>query len=319
MAHITTGVDRVLQTVTTSGTTAAFSGFTTIPGFRTLTSVLANNDTCDYMAEAGNGDWEQGKGTWSTTGPELARTTVVRSSNSNMAVNFATGTTKSVYICRPSERDADGAVVLGDTLYGNSTPRLARLAGNTTTTKKFYSQTGTGSVSAVPSWVTIAHSDLTGTLAVSGGGTGQTVQTFCSVFNSATITLNDATDTLITFNSEETDPQGLHSTSTNTERISVSQAGTYLAIGYLVFEDLDAGTRAILTLQKNGSANLARMDILSSTTHPAFIVSDIVPLVANDYINLRAYQDSPGGNNKGVYVDAPTSTYPRLKLWRLGD
>jgi hypothetical protein len=49
---------------------------------------------------------------------------------------------------------------LGDLLYENATPALARLAGNTTTTKKFLTQTGTGSVSAAPGWNTIVTGDL---------------------------------------------------------------------------------------------------------------------------------------------------------------
>lgn len=49
---------------------------------------------------------------------------------------------------------------LGDTLYSSATNTLAKLAGNTTTTKKFLSQTGTGSVSAAPSWETLDPSDI---------------------------------------------------------------------------------------------------------------------------------------------------------------
>ncbi len=51
-------------------------------------------------------------------------------------------------------------VVLGDILFGNSTPAWAALAGNTTGTKKFLTQTGTGTVSAFPGWNTIAGTDL---------------------------------------------------------------------------------------------------------------------------------------------------------------
>jgi len=49
---------------------------------------------------------------------------------------------------------------LGDTLYSSATDTLSKLAGNTTTTKKFLSQTGTGSVSAAPSWETLDPSDI---------------------------------------------------------------------------------------------------------------------------------------------------------------
>lgn len=51
-------------------------------------------------------------------------------------------------------------VVLGDMIYGNVTPAWQRLAGNTTTTKKFLTETGTGAVSAAPGWNTIVAGDL---------------------------------------------------------------------------------------------------------------------------------------------------------------
>jgi hypothetical protein len=50
----------------------------------------------------------------------------------------------------------------GDTLYSSATNTLAKLPGNTTTTKKFLGQTGTGSASQAPVWEQPAASDITG-------------------------------------------------------------------------------------------------------------------------------------------------------------
>jgi hypothetical protein len=50
----------------------------------------------------------------------------------------------------------------GDTLYSSATNTLTKLAGNTTTTKKFLGQTGNGSASAAPAWEQPAASDITG-------------------------------------------------------------------------------------------------------------------------------------------------------------
>ena len=70
---------------------------------------------------------------------------------------------------------------LGNILYGSGTNTTATLAGNTTSTKQFLTQTGTGSVSAAPAWATITASDLpshsaalitSGLLGVTYGGTG---------------------------------------------------------------------------------------------------------------------------------------------------
>lgn len=49
---------------------------------------------------------------------------------------------------------------LGDIHYGSGTNTIGILAGNATSTKKFLTQTGTGSVSAAPAWATIATGDI---------------------------------------------------------------------------------------------------------------------------------------------------------------
>jgi hypothetical protein len=49
---------------------------------------------------------------------------------------------------------------LGDLIAANSTPAWARLAGNTTATRKFLRQTGTGTVSALSAWDTLLAGDL---------------------------------------------------------------------------------------------------------------------------------------------------------------
>ena len=55
---------------------------------------------------------------------------------------------------------AQSTWTLGDLLYASALNTLSKLAGNTTTTKKFLTQTGTGSGSAAPGWNTIAMGDL---------------------------------------------------------------------------------------------------------------------------------------------------------------
>ena len=58
---------------------------------------------------------------------------------------------------------------LGDILYASAVNTLAKLAGDTTTTKKFLTQTGTGSASAAPAWGTISGSDVSGNISGSAG------------------------------------------------------------------------------------------------------------------------------------------------------
>lgn len=49
---------------------------------------------------------------------------------------------------------------LGDTLYSSAANTLAKLPGNTTTTRQFLRQTGTGTVSAAPAWDTVTKTDV---------------------------------------------------------------------------------------------------------------------------------------------------------------
>ncbi len=67
---------------------------------------------------------------------------------------------------------------LGDLTYGGPAPggTGTRLGGNTTTTKQFLSQTGTGTASAPPAWAQPAFADLSG-LATKGQLPGVTVYT----------------------------------------------------------------------------------------------------------------------------------------------
>jgi hypothetical protein len=108
--------DRVRDTTTTTGTgTVTLSG-TAPTGYQNF-SVIGNGNTTYYTINAGS-QWEVGIGTYSSTGPTLARNTVLESSNANALVDFAAGT-KDVFVTYPSDKsviqDASGNVGIGTT------------------------------------------------------------------------------------------------------------------------------------------------------------------------------------------------------------
>lgn len=117
--------------------------------------------------------------TISTAGKVSNSATTATSSNTNSAIvardgsgNFSAGTITATLTGTASGNIANTVMTTsGDTLYGGSSGTATRLAGNTTGTKKFLTQTGTGTVSAAPGWNTIVSGDVPAiNLATSGAG-----------------------------------------------------------------------------------------------------------------------------------------------------
>ena len=99
--------DRVKETTTVTGTGSA-TLLGAVTGFQSF-SVIGNTNTTYYTIAGQTGsEWEVGIGTYSTTGPTLARTTVLESSNAGGLVNFSAGT-KDVWCDYPAERAVQGA------------------------------------------------------------------------------------------------------------------------------------------------------------------------------------------------------------------
>ncbi len=103
--------DRVKETSTTTGT-GTFSLAGAVTGFETFSSAIGNTNTTYYAIVNSNGEFEVGLGTVSAAA--LARTTVISSSNSDSAVDFAAGT-KDVFCTLPASKavvlDASGNIV----------------------------------------------------------------------------------------------------------------------------------------------------------------------------------------------------------------
>lgn len=93
--------DRVKETTTTTGTgTYTLAGAEV--GFQSF-SAIGDGNTTYYSVTNTAGNWEVGIGTYTASGTTLARTTILSSSNSNNAVNWATGE-KQVFVTQPSSK-----------------------------------------------------------------------------------------------------------------------------------------------------------------------------------------------------------------------
>lgn len=106
--------DRVKESSTSTGT-GAFALNGAVTGFESFATGIGNNNTTYYaIFNQGTNEWEVGLGTLDATSANLTRTTVISSSNSDVAVNF-TGGTKDVFCTLPASKavylDSTGAPV----------------------------------------------------------------------------------------------------------------------------------------------------------------------------------------------------------------
>jgi len=103
--------DRVQETTTTSGT-GSVTLLGAVSGFQSF-AVVGNSNTTYYTITDG-AQWEVGIGTYSTSGPTLARTTVLSNSNGNTSPITLSGGTAQVFVTYTAEKsvnlDASGNV-----------------------------------------------------------------------------------------------------------------------------------------------------------------------------------------------------------------
>lgn len=123
-------------------------------------------------------------------------------------------------------------------------------------------------------------------------------RTAARVYNSGNISIPNATWTALTFDSEAFDPRGLHSTSTNTSRVTISQAGLYMIGGMAVFDANSAGFRG-LRLRLNGSTTFGTTYInpRAGDYEVDMEIVSLYALAANAYVELLAFQNSGGALN----------------------
>lgn len=190
--------DRVQETTTTTGTTDFVLGGA-VTGFQTFLAGIGNTNTCYYTALLPNSsEWEVGVGTVGGAGAELVRTTVLASSNAGSKVSFSAGQ-KFVFVTYPAEKsvnlDASGNVsALGTVSSGTwngtaitdtylATISTAGKVSNSATTatdantaSAIVARNASGNFTAGTITATLNGNatNVTGTVAILNGGTGQT-------------------------------------------------------------------------------------------------------------------------------------------------
>lgn len=123
---------------------------------------------------------------------------------------------------------------------------------------------------------------------------------FATVYNSTAQSVPNATWIILTFDSEGSDTSAIHSTSSNTGRLTCPVTGRYLIEGGAAFAINSTGGRAI-GIGYNGGAGTSFVKLESknavSGNETQFSVIRVLDMTAGDFVTLQAYQDSGGALN----------------------
>lgn len=144
----------------------------------------------------------------------------------------------------------------------------------------------------------------------------------CRIYNNANISITNGSGGLqtITFNSERQDDFGMHSTSSNTNRITAVKAGWYQAIANLRWAANGTGYRQHF-FQKNSSLSLAfggdiRMPVTVGGVQTDVNITGVVYLAVNDWVDVVVGQNSGGALN--IEYTSGNQISPDFSLFWLG-
>lgn len=187
---------------------------------------------------------------------------------------------------------------LGDTLYQGASGRVA-LAGNTTITQKFLSQTGTGTVSAAPSWQTLP---VSGQLTYYFQNTASAIVGYLKM-----LTAPYSPKTTLTFSGISTTPVVIQNWATDSgfPGLGFMPSGTYI----LHAHSANTGTGNATIYGEFWEVNSSGVDIAKiGTTETSFQVS-------GTYLNNTETEYEMSFVNPNVYTMATTSSRIVLRLY----
>lgn len=161
-----------------------------------------------------------------------------------------------------------------------------------------------------------------------GSGTLVTKETFeafrdvidnearASAYNNAVQSIPNNAWTAIAFNSEDYDQGSMHSTSSNTSRITIpaNHAGLYLMTAQVAFDNNATGFRGA-AFYKNGAVLYTSEQSVPLTGSLTIVnISALAVLAVADYIELFVYQNSGAALNAG---NASRSSANHLQVTKL--
>lgn len=141
----------------------------------------------------------------------------------------------------------------------------------------------------------------------------------CRVYNSASLAIPWASTTLLTFNSERYDPDGMHSTVSNTGRITFAVAGIYEVTAQVEYTGRADWLNEYVGIRLNGGNYIAAAmmgTITVGTIPPILNPKTTYKFAVNDYVEVYAYgHNTPSA---GFNVVAVANSSPEFSATWIG-
>jgi hypothetical protein len=135
------------------------------------------------------------------------------------------------------------------------------------------------------------------------------------VFDTAAQSINNATYTALTWDSESYDTDAFHSTSSNTSRFTIptGKDGKYLLNCQMLWQSSSNTGARTISIYKNGSIILEREFSLSTRGNLSMAIESVQSAVATDYFEIFVYQT----NGSPINADK-TAAYSEFSISYLG-
>lgn len=244
---------------------------------------------------------------WTSRSEHLWMLVPSSSEGLRLQADFTNSTQKARALFQTHTANSDTSV--GAVPNGTATKAALNTFNNSDPTNAAYTQIyADGSYSALISGVTGTGTALPLRIGVGANNvletntTGQVTSLripTAQVYHSTTQSIGNASHTAVVFDSEAYDTASLHSTSSNTSRITVPVAGIYRFTASVEFASNASGQRRLHYRVNGTTANrFGGISFPAANGTGTSVQSSVeISLSASDYVELFAYQDSGGSLN----------------------
>lgn len=135
-------------------------------------------------------------------------------------------------------------------------------------------------------------------------------------YNSTTQSVNSASLTAITLDSEDFDTNSIHDTGSNTSRLTASHTGYWLVRGSTTIAAGGSSAQKSIMLSKTGTLVRGSSVNVENNTALRLVTVAVVSLTAStDYMEMKVYQATGSARNVGSTTSEEMSV---LEMYRIG-